>query len=124
MKHPFAHVIALVAVAELNGLVFARRGAGGHDGASKGAAFQNDVGFNSGISARVEDFAGTNGNYLGHIAPQDSVLQPGIQGGHFGATIHGKVFSGGALNGVQKLLHEWISSNFCSKKSIDRPYGF
>jgi len=105
--------MALVAVAELNGFVFAGRSAGGHDGASKRAAFQNDVGFNGGISARVKNFASTNGNYLGHIAPQDAVLQPVVQ---FGAAIHGKVFSGGALNGVQKLLHVWIPFKFCSKK--------
>ncbi len=107
LQHALAHVMALVAVAQLHGFVFAGRSAGGHNGASKGAAFQNHVRFHGGISARVKNFAGTNGNNLGHIAPQDAVLQPVIQ---FGTAIHGKVFSGGALNGVQKLLHEWISS--------------
>jgi hypothetical protein len=121
MQYAFAHVVAFVAIAELNGFVFAGRSARGHDGAPKGAAFQNDVGFDGGISARVKNFAGTNGNYLGHIAPQDAVLQPVVQ---FGAAIHSKVFSGGALNRVQKLLHEWISLSSAVRKSIDRPYGF
>jgi hypothetical protein len=32
------------------------------------------------------------------------MLQPDIQGGQFRTAIHGKSLSGGALNGVQKLL--------------------
>jgi hypothetical protein len=44
-------------------------------------------------------------NNLSHIAPQDAVLQPDVQGGQFGTAVHGKSFSGGACDRVQKLRH-------------------
>jgi hypothetical protein len=40
------------------------------------------------------------------------MLQPVI---HFGAAIHGKGFSGGALNRIQKPLHAWNLLNVGEK---------
>jgi hypothetical protein len=34
---------------------------------------------------------------------------------HFGAVIHGKGFSCGALNRVQKPLHAWNLLSYCGK---------
>ena len=70
LQHALAHVVALVAVAQLHGLMFAGRSARRHNGAAQCAAFQNHVRFHGRIAARVKNFAGTNGNNLSHIAPQ------------------------------------------------------
>ena len=102
LQHALAQVVALVAVAQFHGLMLASGSARRHNGAAQCAAFQNHVCFHGGIAARVQNFAGTNGNNLSHIGPHNAVLQPVIQ---FGTAIHGKSFSGGALNRVQKLLH-------------------
>jgi len=49
------------------------------------------------------------------------VLQPVIQ---FGTAIHGKSFSGGALNRTQKLMHVLVSSP-SSEKDVGRiPFRF
>jgi hypothetical protein len=106
--------VALVAVAQLHGLMLAGRSARRHNGAAHRAAFQNDVRLYGRIAARIQDFAGTNSNNLSHIAPQNAVLQPVIQ---LGTAIHGKSFSGGALNGVQKLLRVQKSSLRPAKKA-------
>ena len=102
LQNALAHVVALVAVAQLDGLMFAGRSARRHNRAAHRAAFQNHVCFHGRVSARVKNFACTYGNNLSHVAPHNAVLQPVVQ---FGTAIHGKSFSGGALNRVQKLLH-------------------
>ena len=102
LQHALAQEVALVAVAEFHGLMLAGGSARRHDGAAQSAAFQNHVCFHGRIAARVKHFAGANGNNLSHIGPRNAVQQPVIQ---FGTAIHGKSFSGGALNGFQKLLH-------------------
>ena len=102
---PLPQVVALVAVAQFHGFVLAGGGARRHDGAAQSAAFQDYVRFNGGVAARVKNFARANGNNLSHISPRNAVLQPVIQ---FGTAIHGKSFSGGALNRIQKLLHVGI----------------
>ena len=102
LQHALAQVVALVAVAQFHGFVLAGGGARGHDGAAQCAAFQNHVRFHGGIAARIQNLARANCNNLGHISPRNAVLQPVIQ---FGTAIHGKSFSGGALNRCQKLRH-------------------
>ena len=102
VEDALAQVVGLVAVAQFDGFVLAGGGARRHSGAAHGAAVENDVGFDGGIAAGIKDFAGANGNDLSHISPRNAVQQPVVQ---FGTAIHGKSFSGGALNRVQKLLH-------------------
>jgi hypothetical protein len=82
--------------------MFARGGSRRHDRAAHGPAFQNYVRFNGRIATRIQNFARTNGSNLSHIGPRNAVPQPVIQ---LGTAIHGKSFSGGALNRAQKLLH-------------------
>jgi len=69
LQHALAHVVGLVAVAQLHGFMFAGGGARRHNGAAQRAAFQNHVRFHGGVAARVKNFAGTDGNNLSHIAP-------------------------------------------------------
>ena len=107
LQNAFAEVMAFVAVAQLDGLKLAGGGSGWDNGTAHGAAFQDHVRFHGGIAARVKDFAGTNGNNFSHMIPHNSVQQPVIQSG---TAIHGKIFSGGALNRIQKLLHACESS--------------
>ena len=121
LQHAFAHVVALVAVAQFHGLMFAGGGARGHNGAAQRAAFQNHVRFHGRIAARIKNFARTNGNNLSHIIPHDAVLQPVIQ---LGTAIHGKSFSGGALNRFQKLLHVAHLTLRPALKCVVVPYGF
>ena len=72
VEDAFAHVVGLVAVAELDGFVLAGGGAGGDGGAAHGSAGEGDVGFDGGVSAGIEDFAGGNGDDLSHVAPMGS----------------------------------------------------
>jgi hypothetical protein len=44
------------------------------------------------------------------------MLQPGIQGRGLRTAIYVKLFSGGALNRIQKLLHVINSSPFQAKR--------
>ena len=53
-----AEVAALVAVAQLERLVFAGARAAGHGGAPKRAVLEGDIGLDGGVATRVEDFAG------------------------------------------------------------------
>jgi len=68
-QHALASVVALIAVAQLHGLMLAGRSARRHNGAAHRAAFQNDIRLYGRIPARIKDFAGTNSNNLSHIAP-------------------------------------------------------
>ncbi len=111
LQHALAQVVALVAVAQFHGLMLAGGSARRHDGAAQCAAFQNYVRFHGRIAARVQNLAGANGNNLSHIGPHNAVLQPVVQ---LRTAIHGKSFSGGALNRAQKLLH---ARNFLSVQS-------
>ncbi len=107
LQNALAEIVALVAVAQFHGLMLAGRGARRHNGAAECAAFQNHVRFNGGVTARVQDFAGTDGNNLSHIAPHDAVLQPVIQ---FRTAVYGKSFTGSALNRFYQLRHDAVSS--------------
>ena len=118
---PCRTIVALVAIAQFHGLMLAGGSARRHNGAAQCAAFQNYVRFHGGIAARVENLAGANGNNLSHICPRNAVLQPVVQ---LGTAIHGKSFSGGALNGVQKLLHVANLLSVQRSKRVDVPYGF
>ena len=60
LQHALAAVALLVAVAQLDRLVRAGRGAGRHGGAAHGAAFELDLDLDGGIAAAVEDFAGAD----------------------------------------------------------------
>ena len=68
LENAFAEVVGLVVVAELDGLVLAGRGSGGDGGAAADVAFEDDVGFDGGIAAGVEDFAGGDGDDVGAVA--------------------------------------------------------
>ncbi len=66
-----AHVAVLVAVAQLNGLELAGGGAGGDNGAAKGAVLQKDLDLDGGVAAGVKDLATVNvGNdcHTGHLS--------------------------------------------------------
>ena len=102
LQNALAHVVALVAVAQFHGLMLAGGGARRHNGAAQGAAFQNHVRFHGRIAARIQNLAGTNGNNLSHIAPQNAVQQPVVIG--LGRRSDGKFFSGSVSNRVQKAL--------------------
>ncbi len=60
LEHPLAEINRLVAVAEFDCLVSARRGAGRNRGAAHGAVFEGDVHFDGGIASAIEDLAGEN----------------------------------------------------------------
>ena len=69
VEDAFAEVVVLVAVAEFDGFVLAGGGSAGNGGAAFGSAVEEDVGFDGGVSAGVEDFAGVDRDDLGHVAP-------------------------------------------------------
>src|SRR5690606_16235452 len=66
LQNALAAIARLVAVAEFHRLMCARGGARGDRRAAKRAAFQNNIDFNSGITAAVEDFAADNINNCTH----------------------------------------------------------
>jgi hypothetical protein len=98
---------------------------GGDGGAALGPAREGDVGFDGGVSAGIEDFAGCNRDDLGHIAPMgrkavlscmgqtlgcgidpvrlcdDAVLQAVVE---FCATVYGNGRSGGGMNGCYEFV--------------------
>jgi len=74
LQYALAQIVALVSVAQFHGLVLAGGSARGHDGAAQSAAFQDHVRLNGRIAARVENFAGANGNNFSHIGPRNAVL--------------------------------------------------
>jgi hypothetical protein len=59
-EYAFAEETLVVAVAQLDRFVFAGGGAAGHDGATCGSVGQSELGFNRGITAGIENFAGVN----------------------------------------------------------------
>jgi len=62
-----AEVFGLIAVAKFEGFVFAGGRARRNNGAAKSAGFEQDIGFDGGIAARVKDLAGVNaGDFSGH----------------------------------------------------------
>ncbi len=69
LQHAFADVAALVAIAQLQRFVLAGGGAAGHGGAAARSAFQNDIGFDGGIAARIQNFAAKNQFNLCHASP-------------------------------------------------------
>ena len=116
--------MALVAVAQLHGLMLAGGSARRHDGAAERTALQNHICFHGGISTRIQNFARANRNNLSHISPRYTVLQPVVQ---FGTAIHGNGLSGSALNYFQKPVHVLKSLSVhtqCVKKNIVVPFGF
>ena len=65
--HALAEIALLVAVAQLDGLMRAGRGAGRHAGAAARAVLQHDVDLDGGIAAAVENFAADNVDDGGHV---------------------------------------------------------
>ena len=59
-KHALAEVARLIAVAQFEGFMFARGGARGHRGAPARAVFEQNVGFDGGITARIENLPADN----------------------------------------------------------------
>ena len=67
LLHALAEVALLVVVAQLDRFVLARARAARHGGAADDAAGEDDVGFDGGIAAAVEDLAGDDvGDDGGH----------------------------------------------------------
>ena len=74
LQRALAQIVGFVAVAQFHGLMLAGGSARGHDRAAQCAAFQNYVRFHGRIAARVQNFAGMDGNYLSHIVPHNAML--------------------------------------------------
>ena len=68
LQHALAEVAAGVAVAQFDGLARAGGGARGHGGAAHDARFEQDVGLDGGIAARVENLAGDDINDCAHCS--------------------------------------------------------
>jgi hypothetical protein len=65
LRHALA-AVAGAAVAQLDGLVDAGRGAGGDDDAAEGAGLEADLDLDGGIAARVEDLSCGDASDLEH----------------------------------------------------------
>ena len=68
-QHALAEVARLVAVAQFEGFVLAGGGAGGHRGAAARAVFEDDVGFDGGIAARIENLPADDARDLADMPP-------------------------------------------------------
>ena len=66
LEHALAEIAALVAVAQLDRLVRAGRGAGRHGGAAHRAVLQHDIDLDRRIAAAVEDLAADDVDDRGH----------------------------------------------------------
>ena len=75
-----AEVAAFVAVAQLERLVFAGARAAGHGGTAEGAVLEDHVSLDSGVAARVEDFAGQDAFDLCHGVRPPGCRRPGMIG--------------------------------------------
>ena len=69
LRTPLPPIARLVAVAQLDRLVRAGRGAGRHGGAAARAVLEDDVDFDGRIAAAIEDFAADNVGNGGHGVP-------------------------------------------------------
>ena len=67
LQHALAEILRLVAVAQLDRLVSARRGSGRNRRTAEGAVLQGHVDLDRGISAAVEDLAGVNVDDRSHV---------------------------------------------------------
>src|SRR3546814_15431837 len=90
----------LVAVAQLDRLVGAGRGAGGHGGAAEGAALQSDVDLDGRIAPGVQDLPGLNIDDCSHgplgvlgVSTAPDVLHPFGAGGRASALAEREVGS-------------------------------
>ena len=71
--HALAEIARFVAVAQLDGFVFAGGGAGRDRGAADDAAFEANVRLDGGIAARIENLAAMNGdNFGGHSSLREN----------------------------------------------------
>ena len=66
LEHALAVVAALVAVAQLDRLVGAGRGARGHGGAAERTVLEKDIDLDGGVAAAVENLAGGDVGDRGH----------------------------------------------------------
>ena len=67
LEHALAEIFRFVTVAELEGFVLAGGSAGRDGGAAKRSAIEEDVGFDGGIAAGIDDLAGVDtGDLRGH----------------------------------------------------------
>ena len=77
-QHALAEILGFVAVAQFEGFVLAGGSAGGNRRAPAVAIVQNDVSFDGGIAARIENLAAYDAsNFCGH-APSRANLPRGI----------------------------------------------
>src|SRR6266702_173936 len=134
IQDAFAEVMLLIAIAQFNGFVLAGGGAGGNRGAAHGSAGEGYVGFDSGVSAGIEDFAGGNGDNLGHVTPiekravecrvdavfvsYDAVLQAVVE---FGAAVYGNSRSPGGMDGCDEFYGRFFHHSNSSKELRARP---
>ena len=56
-QNAFAEIDFFVVIAEFDGFMLAGAGAAGDGGPAEGAVFENDVDFDRGIAARIENLA-------------------------------------------------------------------
>ena len=69
VKNALAEIAGLIAIAQFQGFVFAGRSAGGHRCAAACAVFEQNVGFDGRIAARVENLPPDDaGNFIGRGA--------------------------------------------------------
>src|SRR5262249_5152403 len=66
--HAFAEITRLVAITQFDGLARAGRGAARHRGSASRTVAQRDIGFKSGVAARVEDLARMNRGNCCHFS--------------------------------------------------------
>jgi hypothetical protein len=109
LEDTFAEVVLLVAVAEFDRFVLAGGGSAGDSGAATDAAFEDDVGFDCGVAAGVQNFTRLDRDDLGHIAPivcscwvlgDNPMGEPVIK---FGATIHGNCATASNGDGIHEF---------------------
>ena len=69
-RHCLGDALAMITIgiiiAQLDGLMRAGGGAGGHGGAPPASVLENDIDFNGGIAAAVENFAAMDADDAGH----------------------------------------------------------
>jgi hypothetical protein len=67
LQNTLAKEFGLVAVAKFEGFVLASGSSGRDNGAAEGAGFEQHIGFDGRIAARIEDLASANaGDFGGH----------------------------------------------------------
>ena len=99
LQNALAEIVALVAVAQFHGFVFARRRATGNGCPSNRTTCQYYIGLNRRITARIENFPRTNCSNFRHSAPRNVVLKSVFE---LRPPIHSNRFASDRADGFQK----------------------